>query len=37
MNIEGERGKIVLVHDMKAYGENRGTGPLIHNLGYRWK
>jgi hypothetical protein len=22
---------------MKAYGENRGTGPLIHNLGYRWK
>ena len=37
MNIEGERCKIVPVHIMKACGRNRGTGPLIHNFGYRWK
>jgi hypothetical protein len=32
-----KKGKAACIHAANTYSGNRGTAPLIHNLGTRWK
>jgi len=32
-----KKGKFISSHTMKAYNRNRGTAPLILDLGIRWR